>query len=401
MTAMAAAGNIGGAMDGVAKREYFMDGSLARGFVRTEARAIVSGFPKFAGMPASLSDAVLPRFRKRDRLSPCELESLAEDLSARATEAFNPLYSSVTHRHGSKGRPNAATFEIVQYLVKPVDQAPIGGRTPKDRTMRLVVFTAKLNRRAVEMSLSETPACFYEHAARQYLVRGGIGHDAAIRTIGLRLAQTLILPKLTLASEGAASKGTSLWIPLAGGLLLGGFEDRQALGAMDGARMLINSRGKFNQRAVPPLTADYVARTYVNPEKLGADQKRIARQVDRWVEAHRDVADFLMEHHFLTDMKMLDDFICRREWDALVTEFRGLRNRLFGPAQDYPATAQLMSPWTGKRRSTASDCAAGAAPGPEANALLYRAVESRRAARDKAPVRQRRDRVSASDGRRR
>lgn len=179
---------------------------------------------------------------------------------------------------------------------------------PEDRTLRLCVFSASLERRAITMSIRSTPICFYEHAARQYLVPGGNEHKAAVRVIALRLVRTLLMPVLAVEIDGRAVGASKLSIPLSGGLLLGGFADRplgrQSQGV--GCKVTYGKRGQSIENVPLGMTVDFVVKTFVDGDKLGNDQLAIVREVDAWLEEHQGEAEHVMLNHFRLDLDQGD-----------------------------------------------------------------------------------------------
>lgn len=330
-----------------------VDGSLARGFVRQEARQIGDAHEEVRKIPADLVDMIMPRFRARRRLSLPELEALAEEFDAKVASAFNSIFSSVTCARPGKVRPDSPRYEIVHYLVKAENQPPDeNGRVPKDRTMRLCVFSATLERRAITMGIRGTPVCFYEHAARQYLVRGGSEHEAAVRTIALRLARTILMPVLAFEIDGRAVTGSRLSIPLADGLLLGGFEPRPYIGRHTqgtGGRVAFNKRGRFNRDVPLGMTTDFVIKTYVDPGKLGPDQREIVREVEAWLGNHEAAAEATMLHRYRLDLEEPEKGSRFVVPQAVKADFRSMRDRVFGPTP-LLHTAQFLMPWTAKAR---------------------------------------------------
>lgn len=82
-------------------------GSLARGFVRQEARQITSAHQDILTVPSGLEALMAPRFRARQRLSVRELHTLVEELNRKVAGAFNSVYSSVTNTRSEKVMPGA------------------------------------------------------------------------------------------------------------------------------------------------------------------------------------------------------------------------------------------------------------------------------------------------------
>jgi len=160
-----------------------IDASLARGFVRQETRQITAAQERVRGIPQELEKMIVSRFVGRRRLSAADLKTFAGQIDRKLSGAFNSVFCSMTHRTLSRHRPNSVRYDIVHYIIVAEEQPPINGRAPRDRTMRLCVFSAALDQREVVMSLRPTPVCFYEHGARQYLVRGGEEYDAAVHCV--------------------------------------------------------------------------------------------------------------------------------------------------------------------------------------------------------------------------
>lgn len=333
-----------------------IDPSLARGFVRQETRQIIAGHAAVQRIPAELDKMIEP-IRVRP-LSERELGAFAEDFNRKAAGAFNSVYSHVKPSKPGIARPGWRRYEIVHYLVKAEEQRPVDGRTPMDRTMRLSVFTAQLGRRLITMSLRETPVCFFEHAARRYLVRGGQEHEAAVRTIAQRLAETIVLPVLAMKVDGRAVTGSELAIPLTGGLLLGGFvhrpSSRGAAGSVGGF-VTYDQKGRRPREVPLGIATDYVIRTYVNPDRLGADQRAIVREVEAWLAGHRGEAETVMLHQYRMHLKNRQAWLRDDVFKALEADFRAMRNRVFGspPSRSPPPhMARFLPVWRGRTDPT-------------------------------------------------
>ncbi|WP_319295763.1 hypothetical protein [Sphingobium sp.] len=302
---------------------------MARGFVRQEAQQISAAHQQIRHIPDELGKMVADRFRGRRRLSASSLNLLAGEIDKKAGCALSSVLSSRAHRASSKARPNAIRYDIVHYLVEAVPQPLVAGTTPKDRIMRLCVFSAMLDQRAVTMRLRETPLCFWEHAARRYLVRGGEEHEAAVRAIARRLASTFILPSMVLNTRGAAAEGSTLAIPFADGLLLGGF---QASPRPENSGGLVTfNRYCMQQRTIPyGISSNFVVKTYVNPRQLSPDQREVAREMEAWLASHQEAAEAAIMQFYRVDDSNETDIMAPEAWKRLKADFLSMWSRLSG-----------------------------------------------------------------------
>ena len=316
-------------MDGSADqpRPTYIDPSLARGLVRHEARQLRDAHEQIRHIPDELYRVIVDRFKGRRRLSASNLKLLAGEIDRKASSALSSICSSMTQRTPSRFRPGSVRYDIVHYVVGAVEQSAVAGRTPMDRIMRLCVFAARLDQREVAMSFRELPLCFWEHAARRYLVRGGGEHDAAVRSIARRLATTYILPALAVRATGGQANGSPLAIPFAGGLLLGRFQAEPKIDN-SGGHVTFNKYCMRNHTVFYPTPTNFVVRTYVNPKLLRPEQHEIVREMEAWLAAHQAEAEAaVMQYHRLEDNDQ-GEFLDSASWATLQADFQALWTRL-------------------------------------------------------------------------
>ncbi len=193
--------------------------------------------------------------------------------------------------------------------------------------MRLCVFAAMLDQGGVTISLRETPICFWEHAARRYLIRGGEEHDAAVRSIGRRLASTYILPMLAQYERDVAVAGTEIAIPFSGGLLLGRFQARPM--AEHSGRVVTFDRYRMQQLTVPYNSAtNFIVKTYVNASQLSADQREIVQEMEAWLAVHQSIAQAAITQVHRVGNRNVEDVIPSDTWRDMKADFVSMWGRL-------------------------------------------------------------------------
>ncbi|WP_162894640.1 hypothetical protein [Rhizobium terrae] len=267
-----------------------VDETLSKGLVRTETRALRNALRQHTGdVLRTFFEGVEPRFRQRSRLTLGEMQKLAADLGEQSSAAFSPLYSAIEVVGPTAGRPQSGSYEILQYWINPVE---VEGTT--NRLMKIAVFSAWGDRKQISLRAQDTLMSFYEHAAHRLLQRGG-NQQTAVRAIGKRLVDTLILPTLALHERPASLADAEMHIPFENGLLVGTFVERPQ-GAIVGDYARITKQGRRGWRLSVPARADFVVKTYLGPEEMNDRRQWIAYEVDAWLASHSKEAEIIKRY---------------------------------------------------------------------------------------------------------
>jgi hypothetical protein len=299
--------------------------SLSRGLVRAETRLLTNALMRHTGeLLNAFHDGVIPHFERRSRLSFAEMHALAHNLHDKAGAAFTPVWCDMEFVPPTDGRPQSGSYEMLHYWINPV---AVEGTS--DRLMKIAVFSAWGNRKHIAMRAHDSLVSFYEHAPRRLLQRCG-NLDAAVRAIGERLVEVIILPSLALHESPAALIGTELHIPLLDGLLIGRFLERP-LDAVAGDHRKISKVGCRNWTISFPATAQFVVKTYIGAEDMRPRQDWIAHEVLSWLQTHRREAEIFRRYIGYKLGALWDNgHMTRMEFEALRSDFWRMRDRVFG-----------------------------------------------------------------------
>lgn len=267
----------------------------------------------------------MSRFARGSRLPLDEMQALARDLHGKATAAFTPLFSDLAFALPSPGRPQSASYEMLHYWINPGE---VPGTT--DKLMKIAAFSAWGDRKFIAMRAHDTLVSFYEHAAQRLLQRCG-GWDAAVRAIGERLVETLVIPTLALHQSPPALTGTQIDIPFMDGLLIGTFIPRAA-DAIAGDYKKIWKLGWRTWTITFPATAELVVKTYIGPKEITKRQEWVAFEVESWLAAHKHEADLIRRYAAYRLGSFWDAGVMTQEdFSALQADFWRMRNKVFGP----------------------------------------------------------------------
>lgn len=265
-----------------------IDVSLSRGLVRAEARQLTRSIEQHSGeVLKTFYGGVGPRFEKGGRLSADQLRALAASFDSRAREAFSPLWSDMSFTPPTPGRPNSASYDMLHYWINPVE---VEGSP--NRLMKVAAFSSWGDRKNVSICAHDTLVSFYEHAAHRLLQRFPGNLDAAIRQIGQRLVEALILPSLAVFESERELANRQMHIPFMDGLLLGEFIARPFNAAVGDYRRFCRAGCQEGTMGFP-VAAEYVVKTYIGPREISDQQKRSAHQVETWLTAHAMEADVI------------------------------------------------------------------------------------------------------------
>jgi hypothetical protein len=198
-----------------------MDISLARGHVRSEARAIRESLGSGRSSKLyKLSEAIVanaqPRFRRGRKLRNQELETLVATTDAMLAE-IDPTHLEQLYRPPARMSPGKEAYERLVAFVEPVQEAGIFDIN----TLR--VFA---NRRLVKCGFTDPGLEISFHAVQRSLERWGTdAGQSPIQEVALAVvkASGLLAINLILAEHWNQEKGINLrWaIPGLYGLLLG------------------------------------------------------------------------------------------------------------------------------------------------------------------------------------
>lgn len=302
-----------------------IDKSLSRELVRAETRSLTNALMRHTGeLLKAFHDGVIPRFKRRSRLSFTEMHVLAHDLHNKARAAFTPVWCDMKFVPPTDGRPQSGSYEMLHYWINP---AEVEGTS--DRLMKIAVFSAWGDRKHIAMRAHDSLVSFYEHAPRRLLQRCGT-MEAAVRAIGERLAEVIILPSLALHESPCALIGTELNIPFLDGLLIGRFLERPP-DAVAGDHRRISKVGCRNWTISFPATAQFVVKTYIGAEDMKERQDWVAHEVACWLAAHRRETEIFRRYVGYKLGALWDNgHMTRAEFDALRTDFWRMHNRVFG-----------------------------------------------------------------------
>lgn len=302
-----------------------IDERLSKGLVRAETRSLKDSLNEHGHeIFATLMDGIAPRFRNSSRLRFDEMNALATALFEKAGQAYNPLHSDLVITSPTKGRPNAGAYEMLHVWTRPI-------QIPDDshHLMQMAVFAAKGDRKNVAMSANDTLVGFYEHAAERVLQRGGTRQEA-IRAIGQRLIETIILPSLALDSDAEALIDTEMHIPFADGLLIGRFIERTEE-RLPGGYFRIHNRQAKEGWLSSETKAQFVVKTFIGPETLNERHVWVAYEVNAWLAKHISEADIVKRRVFHPGGNLCNDgYFTHDEFDALKADFHRMRERVFG-----------------------------------------------------------------------
>lgn len=303
-----------------------IDERLSKGLVRAETRSLKDSLNEHGHeIFVTLMDGLAPRFRNSSRLRSDEMNALADALYEKARQAYNPLYSDLVITSPTKGRPNAGAYEMLHVWTRPI-QIP----DESHHLMRIAVFAAKGDRKNVEMSANDTLVGFYEHAAERLLQRCGTRQEA-IRAIGQRLIETIILPSLALDSDAESLIETDMHIPFADGLLIGRFIERSEE-RLPGGYLRIHNRQVKEGWLSSDTKAQFVVKTFIGPETLGERQVWAAYEVNSWLARHASQAETIKRRVFHPGGNLCrDGHFNHDEYEALKADFHRMRERVFGP----------------------------------------------------------------------
>lgn len=304
-----------------------IDERLSKGLVRAEARELTNALTEHAGkVLKSFHEGVRPHFEKRSRLTGSEMTGLANDLHNKAKAAFSPLWSDLEILASTRGRPNAGSYEMLHYWIYPKSVEGISSQL-----MMIAMFSAWGSRKQVSMRANDTLTSFYEHAAHRLLQRCG-SQEAALRAIGQRLVDTIIVPTLALDDSPAALAGTEFFIPLLDGLLIGRFVNRPHE-KIAGDYRVIGRDGWSTKGITLHSSAEFVVKTYIGPEEMTDRQEWIAYQINSWLAAHSNEA--VMIRRYITNRfgSLWDSgHMCRNEFDSLKADFWDLHAKVIAHA---------------------------------------------------------------------
>jgi hypothetical protein len=267
-----------------------VDERLSRGLVRAEARGLTDALNQNTGdVLKAFYDGVIPQFEKRNRLTLSEMHAIADDLDKKAKAAFSPLWCDMERLPPTRGRPQSGSYEMVHYWINPKQ---VEGTS--NRLMMIAMFSAWGTRKQISMRAHDSLTSFYEHAAQRLLQRCG-SREAAIRAIGERLVETIIIPTLALHDAPDSLADTEFPIPFMNGILIGRFV-RRSPGKVDGESRTI-WKGGWRSRSVNLQTSmEFVVKTYIGPDEITERQQWTARQVEDWLAVHWNEAEIIRRY---------------------------------------------------------------------------------------------------------
>ncbi|MBF2717680.1 hypothetical protein [Agrobacterium vitis] len=300
-----------------------VDERLSRGLVRAETRGLTDALNRHAGdVLKTFYDGVIPHFEKHNRLTLLGMQAIADDLDKKARAAFSPLWCDTELLPPTRGRPQSGSYEMLHYWINP---KPVDGNS--SRLMMIAMFSAWGTRKQIALRAHDTLTSFYEHAAQRLLQRCG-SREAAVRAIGQRLVETIIIPTLALHEAPQSLADTEFPIPFMNGLLLGRFI-RRSTEKIDGESRMIG-RGGWGRRPVNlQASLEFVVKTYIGPEEIKQDQELIARRIEEWLAAHQGEAETIRRYIGYKLGTLWDNgHISRQDFDGLREDFWKLHSEI-------------------------------------------------------------------------
>lgn len=303
-----------------------IDESLSRGLVRAETRDLRNALRQHTGdVLKTFHEGVFPHFEKGKRLSVGEVQDMANDLHENAKAAFTPLWCDMELDTSKRRGTPSISYEMLHYWINPVE---VEGTS--DRLLKVAVFSAWGDRKQTAMRAHDTLVSFYEHAAQRLLQRFDT-REAAVRAIGQRLVETMIVPTLALHEAPASLAGTEMHIPFMDGLLLGRFVERP-VDAVAGDYKRIWKLGWQTWAISFPTTAEFLVKTYIGPAEMSDRQQWIAFEVEAWLAAHRREGETIRRYVTYKLGTLWDNgHLAIEDFEALKADFWRMRNKVFGP----------------------------------------------------------------------
>lgn len=300
-----------------------IDHSLSKGLVRAETRGLTDALNLYAGdVLNTFHQRVTSQFAKRSRLSLPEMNLLAADLHDKAKAAFSPLRCDLEILPPTRGRPQSGSFEMLHYWVNP---KTVEGTS--NRLMMVAMFSAWGTRKQTSIRAHDTLTSFYEHAAQRLLQRCGT-KEAAVRAIGERLTDTIIIPTVALYDDPARLIDTEFPIPFMDGLLLGRFISRSP-DKPAGDLKTIWKDGWRTRDIRFPAPVEFVVKTFVGPEEITDRQQWTAYQIEAWLSAYRTEAETIRRYiSYKLGSLWENGHMSEADFDALVQDFKHLHNKL-------------------------------------------------------------------------
>ncbi|MBP2562227.1 hypothetical protein J2857_005018 [Neorhizobium galegae] len=308
-----------------------IDERLSKGLVRAETRGLTDALKQHTGeVLRTFHERVMAHFEKQSRLTLPEMQAMAVDLHNSAKTAFNPLWCDLEISAPTRGRPQSGDYEMLHYWINPKH---VEGTA--NRLMMIAMFSAWGSRKQASMRAHDTLTSFYEHAAHRLLQRCG-SNEAAVRAIGERLVETIIIPTLALHDAPSSLIETELAIPFMDGLLIGRFV-RRSPDTIAGDHKIISKAGWRTRPITFGALAEFVVKTYIGPNEMTDRQERIAYQVESWLDIHRKEAETIRRYITYKLGALWDSGHMRRdEFDALAADYRRMHERVFMPGSSLP-----------------------------------------------------------------
>ncbi len=311
-------------MSGIAEEiSVVVDERLSKGLVRAEMRELTDALKQNAGEVLRIfHEGVVHHFERHSRLTLLEMQAIANELHDKAKTAFSPLRCDLEIEQPSGGRPQSGSYEMLHYWISP---KPVEGTT--NRLMMIAMFSAWGNRKQNAMRAHDTLTSFYEHAAQRLLQRCG-SREAALRSIGERLVETIIIPTLALHDAQASLLDSEFPIPFMNGLLIGRFVERPA-DKIDGDHKTIGKEGWRTRPVKLGSAMEFVVKTYIGPEEITERQQRAARHVETWLADHRREAEIIRRYVGYKLGTLWDNgHMSKKDFDALSDDFWRMREKL-------------------------------------------------------------------------
>lgn len=303
-----------------------IDERLSKGLVRAETRALTDALKHHTGdVLKAFHDGVMPHFEKRSRLTLPEMEIMAKDLHGKARAAFSPLWCDLEVLPPTRGRPQSGSYEMLHYWVNP---KPVDGTS--NRLMMIAMFSAWGSRKRTSMRAHDTLTSFYEHAAQRLLQRCG-SNEAAVRAIGERLVETIIVPTLAMHYAPPSLADAEFPIPFMDGLLIGRFINRSPENVVGDHRMIWGGGWRTH-----PITLgasfEFVVKTYIGPGEMTDRQEWIAYQIESWLADHRNEAETIRRYISYKLGTLWDNgHMSQEDFDALRANFWRMHARVLSP----------------------------------------------------------------------
>jgi hypothetical protein len=288
-----------------------MDGSLARGFVRQEAREIQKGLSE---IETGLRECILKHAGKSllagRRMTADSLSRMADEIDALVAAGLVVLRKERLSRPATISRPKGDAHELLYAYLAPAHPSQATGEGCYQlATMRILV-----SRKRLEADLRLQPLAFVQHAPKRLLERDGV-ESRAHAALGKALAEHAALFVWMTNVVMQPGRPVSLAIPCEDGIAMGTAalaptEDtasRQALGASGWRMEELPPNTAFSppRLAGDGMRACFTVKTFVDEKKLAQRQADLRQALLDWEDEHSAVIGAVTDYVLWPESDML------------------------------------------------------------------------------------------------